>query len=154
MGAAPAERRYLGMEPGDLDRKPYARFWNPLMNPLPPHVREALVLGPLAGPQLPPLRGPREIETGASQVENGFCLAKAGAVHLAIQTEMPGVSPAMIDWWFGWHSDEPQRYKLWHPRAHVHAAWCSEDPQNVAVCAAASVTWAAPPASTNISAAR
>ena len=29
----------------------------------------------------------------------------------------------MIDWWFAWHSDEPQRYKLWHPRAHVHAAW-------------------------------
>ena len=38
MGAAPAERRYLGMEPGDLDRKPYARFWNPLMDPLPPRV--------------------------------------------------------------------------------------------------------------------
>jgi hypothetical protein len=31
-----------------------------------------------------------------------------------------------IDWWFGWHSDEPQRYKLWHPRAHVHAQWGAE----------------------------
>jgi hypothetical protein len=38
---------------------------------------------------------------------------------------MPQVEPAMVDWWFGWHSDEPQRYKLWHPRAHVHAEWAS-----------------------------
>ena len=34
---------------------------------------------------------------------------------------------ATRDGWFGWHSDEPQRYKLWHPRAHVHAAW--EEPK-------------------------
>jgi hypothetical protein len=38
---------------------------------------------------------------------------------------MPGVTPAMIDWWFGWHSDSPERYKLWHPQAHVHATWLS-----------------------------
>jgi hypothetical protein len=29
----------------------------------------------------------------------------------------------MVDWWFGWHGEEPQRYKLWHPRAHLHACW-------------------------------
>jgi DAPG hydrolase-like protein len=34
----------------------------------------------------------------------------------------------MVDWWFGWHSDETQRYKLWHPRAHVHAEWASPGP--------------------------
>src|SRR5262249_47749658 len=50
---------------------------------------------------------------------------RGGGMHLAILTEMPGVVPEMIDWWFGWHSEEPERYKLWHPRAHVHAAWCS-----------------------------
>ena len=27
----------------------------------------------------------------------------------------------MIDWWFGWEYMENQRYKLWHPRAHVTA---------------------------------
>jgi hypothetical protein len=25
----------------------------------------------------------------------------------------------MIDWWFGWHGDETERYKLWHPQAHL-----------------------------------
>ena len=34
----------------------------------------------------------------------------------------------MIDWWFGWHSDSPERYKLWHPQAHVHAAWLAPPP--------------------------
>jgi hypothetical protein len=29
----------------------------------------------------------------------------------------------MWDWWFAWHGSQAQRYKLWHPRAHVHAAW-------------------------------
>jgi hypothetical protein len=29
----------------------------------------------------------------------------------------------MWDWWFAWHGSEAQRYKLWHPRAHMHAVW-------------------------------
>ena len=37
-------------------------------------------------------------------------------------TEMPGVSPKMIDWWFGWHLNESERYQLWHPKAHISAA--------------------------------
>mgnify|MGYP001225323634 CR=1 FL=1 len=32
--------KYLGMRPGDLDGKPYARYWNPEMRPLPAHVSE------------------------------------------------------------------------------------------------------------------
>ena len=32
---------------------------------------------------------------------------------------MPRVTAPMIDWWFGWHAMESQRYKLWHPRAHL-----------------------------------
>jgi glyoxylase-like metal-dependent hydrolase (beta-lactamase superfamily II) len=32
---------------------------------------------------------------------------------------MPGVTGAMFEWWMGWHYMEAQRYKLWHPRAHI-----------------------------------
>ncbi|CAN0587619.1 unnamed protein product, partial [Ectocarpus sp. 12 AP-2014] len=32
---------------------------------------------------------------------------------------MPGVTGKMFEWWMGWHTQEHQRYKLWHPRAHV-----------------------------------
>ncbi len=36
---------------------------------------------------------------------------------------MPGVTPGMWAWWFGWHGSDARRYKLWHPRAHVSAQW-------------------------------
>jgi hypothetical protein len=36
---------------------------------------------------------------------------------------MPGVTPAMWAWWFGWHGSDARRYKLWHPRAHASAQW-------------------------------
>ena len=31
---------------------------------------------------------------------------------------MPGVSAAMVDWWFDWHPREALRYRIWHPAAH------------------------------------
>lgn len=120
---ADARPRYLGMKAGDLEGKPYAKFWNPQMAPLSDQAREAIATGPLAGPLLPPLsEASRLLDPKDTLLENGYALTSEGALHVAVRTEMPGTSPAMVDWWFGWHSTEPQRYKLWHPRAHVHAA--------------------------------
>ena len=45
-----------------------------------------------------------------------------GQLVVACLTEMPGVSSAMWDWWFGWHSYSSERYQLWHPRDHVAAS--------------------------------
>ena len=42
-----------------------------------------------------------------------------GAALITCITEMPEVTPKMIDWWFGWHLPESERYKLWHPIDHV-----------------------------------
>lgn len=103
--------KYLGMRPGDLEGKPYARFYQPVLAPLPAAVREALLVGPVPGQLL------------ERDLENGYGVSDGGALRVTVRTDMPGVSPAMIDWWFGWHGDEPQRYKLWHPQAHVHACW-------------------------------
>lgn len=115
---------YLGMRAEDLRDKPYARFFDPRMAKLPEPIRDALLEGPLASPLLPGLADvPRLLEPGEQEVENGFGFRADGSLHVALRTELPGISPAMIDWWFGWHSAEPQRYKLWHPRAHVHARW-------------------------------
>jgi hypothetical protein len=127
--AKPAPERHLGMAPGELDGKPYAQYWHPDMAPLADQAREAVAVGPVAPELLPTLAAaPQLIESALPQLENGYALTSDGALHIAIATAMPDVVPAMVDWWFGWHSDEPQRYKLWHPRAHVHARWETSSP--------------------------
>lgn len=123
--------RHLGLSAAELAGRPYSKFYNPAMAPLHDRARDALARGPVAPPLLPPLTdAPRLLDAGDRGLEDGFCLQGDGAAHVAIRTEMPGASPAMVDWWFGWHSAEPERYKLWHPRAHVHASWASPGPDN------------------------
>lgn len=101
------------------------------MGGLPSHAQAALLTGPVAAPLLPRLSdAPQLLLTPETELENGFGFQADGTLHVAIRTELPDVTPEMIDFWFGWHSAEPARYKLWHPRAHVHAQWESaESPQ-------------------------
>jgi DAPG hydrolase PhiG domain len=126
MRSKPIAGRQLGWSDSDRATKPCARFLDPQLAPLPAHILEALHRGPVAEPLLPPIWSAAENLFGTAAVlEDGFALTADGAMLVAARTDMPGVTPAMIDWWFGWHSDSPERYKLWHPQAHVHAAWLS-----------------------------
>ena len=94
------------------------------MAPLPEHVREAIAVGLQTEELLPPVSSARELQTpGYWPVENGVTISPEGAFRVFVRTDMPGVTPAMWDWWFAWHGSEAQRYKLWHPRAHMHVAW-------------------------------
>lgn len=45
-----------------------------------------------------------------------------GQLVVACLTEMPGVSSAMWDWWFAWHSFTSERYRLWHPKDHLDSS--------------------------------
>jgi len=111
---------YLGMRPGDLDGKAYARYWNPDMGPMQEQVRRALLHGIEASELgFPATEANRLLEPGYLPLENGFTRLANGQVFVAVLTKMPGVTSEMIDWWFGWHYMESQRYKLWHPRAHL-----------------------------------
>ncbi len=123
---------YLGMRPGDLDGKPYARFWKPAMAPLPAHVRDAVLHGPEAAELGLALdEADRLMEPGYLPLETGWTVARDGHTMVAVRTEMPGTTGAMFEWWMGWHYMEHQRYKLWHPRAHIAngtAAMRGDDP--------------------------
>ena len=50
--------------------------------------------------------------------ESGCWVQPDGIAHVAVRTPMPDVSGAMVDWWFDWHADDPERYRMWHP-GHV-----------------------------------
>jgi hypothetical protein len=51
-----------------------------------------------------------------------------GILHVAALTRMPGVSPKMIEWWFGEYMQTTEHYKRWHPRDHIWMSWEDKTP--------------------------
>ncbi len=115
--------RYLGYRGSDAET-PFGSFFSPEMAPLPRHVVEALEHGPQAAPVLPGFDDIAALlDAGYQQTEDGYGILADGGVQVSVRTDMPGVTPQMWSWWFGWHGSDARRYKLWHPRAHVSAQW-------------------------------
>ena len=124
----PIAGRYLGYRAAD-QAQPYARFFNPELAPLSAHVCAALDRGGVPDILLPGIEGAAENLFGdAAVLEDGWVLTQDGGMRVSVRTDMPGVTPAMVDWWFGWHGDAAAKYKLWHPQAHVHAGWRETPP--------------------------
>lgn len=119
-----ASKQHLGFTKAELATSPYARFFNPNLAPLPAHVCEALLIGAQASELFPAVEGASDLQSpGYWPVETGYSVTADGAVRICALTTMPRVTPAMWDWWFAWHGCDGDRYKLWHPRAHVDVAW-------------------------------
>jgi hypothetical protein len=115
---------HLGYRPEELAGSPYARFYKPVLAPLPGHVREAVAVGGVPHELMPPVGDAGRMQDEAEwPFETGYTRAPDGSARVFILTRMPRVTPAMWDWWFAWHGSEAARYKLWHPRAHIHAVW-------------------------------
>ena len=56
-----------------------------------------------------------------SDLKDGIYKNQECSYFIKCTSDMPGVEPSMIDWWFAWHLPESDRYKLWHPKDHVSA---------------------------------
>jgi hypothetical protein len=124
----PIAGRYLGYREADR-AAPYAHFFNPEFAPLAPHVCAALDRGGVPDVLLPDIDQATSNLFGAEAVlEDGFVLTSDGGMRVSVRSAMPGVTPAMVDWWFGWHGDAASKYKLWHPQAHVHVGWRETPP--------------------------
>ncbi|MBW0011698.1 hypothetical protein [Mycobacterium sp.] len=124
---------YLGYRNDDANT-PFGKFFKPEMAPLPKHVVEALEYGPQGGMVLPAFEDAALVaDEGYQQTENGYGILEDGGFQVSVRTDMPGVTPVMWTWWFGWHGGDTRRYKLWHPRAHLSAAWkdAGQDAQDV-----------------------
>ena len=59
---------------------------------------------------------------------SGIARYPDGILHVAVLTRMPGVSPKMIEWWFGEYMQTTEHYKRWHPRDHVWMCWEDKTP--------------------------
>ena len=119
--------RYLGYHQNDSDR-PFARYFTPAVRPIQDHVRDSLLAG-----QSPAEYGyevddaPRRLAArGYHDMETGWTRTASGALVVSCLTDMPGVTAAMWDWWFGWHGTDSARYKLWHPGAHQFSAMAED----------------------------
>ena len=115
---------HLGYSADERAQSPYAPFFRPAMAPLSESVRAALLNGAVAHELMPPLVDAGALQSGDDWTfETAYTLCPDGEARVFVHTPMPGVTPAMWDWWFSWHGDEAQKYKLWHPQAHVHVGW-------------------------------
>ncbi|GAA2059871.1 DAPG hydrolase family protein [Williamsia deligens] len=115
--------RYQGYRAEDL-AQPYAKYFRPHTDPPQQGVADAVVGPALPAASIPPFES---IATdlrasGYSPIEFGYGQRSDGVLFIAALTSMPRNTAAMWDWWFGWHSTESARYKLWHPDAHEYAA--------------------------------
>lgn len=89
-----------------------------------PDAAEALKKCPLPPGALPSIEQVTSLlKPGYTDSETGYTRETDGSLRVAVLTKMPKVSPEMWDWWFGWHGCRDNRYKLWHPAAHVSAVW-------------------------------
>lgn len=139
------QRRALADMQARVARKPYAHYFRPA----PLYIRrEALdaIPRPLRDPQrdvlplaqirrllpelLPPSSAPgaraSDPALGPGQsgpgpgAENGWYAFPDGTAYVASRTVFPPECTGdMIDWWFWWHSVEPERYALWYPGHHA-----------------------------------
>jgi hypothetical protein len=124
---------YLGMRDGDLTGKPYAKYWQPEMAPMQPAVQNAILHGPYASELgIEFSQADALLRPGYLPLESGYTKLPSGQHLIACHTKMPDLTGEMFEWWMGWHYMEPQRYKLWHPQAHLSNGtleMAGDDPQ-------------------------
>ncbi len=115
---------HLGYNQNDLNNSPYAKYFNPEIAPMQEQVREAIACGGMTHELFYPFDRANELlKDGYWPIETGFARIPDMSMSTFCLTHMPRVTPQMWDWWFGWHGDEANKYKLWHPHAHVNAEW-------------------------------
>lgn len=115
-----SRRTHLGLLRNERKGRPYERYFRWEMDALPDHVEEALRRGEAKSEEvLPRAQANRLLEPGYLPLETGYATLPDGSVHVAVLTRFPEASGEMLDWWFAWHGLETERYKLWHPQAHL-----------------------------------
>ncbi|MEO1406522.1 MAG: hypothetical protein AAFV54_08530, partial [Pseudomonadota bacterium] len=51
-----------------------------------------------------------------------------GIYEVSALTQMPGVTPEMVRWWFADYMQSTEHYQRWYPDAHVWMDWENKSP--------------------------
>lgn len=114
----------LGLSESDLQSLPFGSHYQPDVCPPQQQVLDALAVGPMSSSLFPGVESAGRLTApGYVAIETGYTFSSDFGTRVHCLTDMPDVTPAMWDWWFGWHGCDGKRYKLWHPQAHVDARW-------------------------------
>ncbi|MEM7335852.1 MAG: hypothetical protein AAF490_27490 [Chloroflexota bacterium] len=102
----------------------FQSFINPNVETISDKIATAIEKSPFDPAQFLQIEEAAELaKPGYTAVESGYAKQADGSYTISVLTDMPSVTPAMWHWWFGWHGDSSEKYKLWHPPAHVSAVW-------------------------------
>lgn len=108
----------------DVINHTFQRYLNPNVASISDEIASAISKSPFDSSLFLQIENAAELaKPSYMEVENGYALHADGSYTVSVLTDMPGVTPAMWHWWFGWHGDSSEKYKLWHPHAHISAAW-------------------------------
>ena len=100
------------------DLRDFSTFQTP-MRAIPQRVEEAIARGVQTGADFPFSGAAKLLTPEGDGLIDSVNRNADGVLVVACRTQMPAVTPAMWDWWFGWHGMSAERYRLWHPREHV-----------------------------------
>jgi len=103
------------------DNTDYSAFIRPLPA-VPERIESAIAKGVQSGRDFPFASAGKLLDAEGDGLSDAVVRNSDGVLVVACRTEMPGVTPEMWDWWFGWHPVSSQRYRLWHPREHLSSA--------------------------------
>ena len=57
------------------------------------------------------------------QNEAGYKKMADGSYLVSMYCPMPGITPEMIEWWFWWHPQKSERYRVWFPGSHFSVGY-------------------------------
>lgn len=61
------------------------------------------------------------------QNEVGYKKMADGSYLVSMTCPMPVVTPDMINWWFWWHPQASERYRMWYPGEHIGISYAQKD---------------------------
>ncbi len=92
---------------------------------MPPEIAKAISLGRITAT---PFEAKNDILRKKSvQDEVGFKRLDDGSYLVSMTCPMPGITVEMIEWWFWWHPQADQRYRVWFPGQHYGISFSRKD---------------------------